>query len=144
MGTLLKSPLKPGDQLDHYRLDSIIARSTVATVFRATDLRHNRDVAIKVPHPELESDPTFADWFRREQETSEHLDHSGVMKVITDADRTEAYIVMEWFDGKPLRQILNEEKRLTPERARRIAANICSALEYLHFHAIIHGDLRPE
>jgi serine/threonine protein kinase len=140
----VKTPLSPGDQLDHYRLDGILARSNVATVFRATDLRHNRDVAIKVPNPEVESDPTFADWFRREQQTSELLDHSGVMKVVTDPDRTQAYIVMEWFDGKPLRQLLIEEKRLTPERAGRIAVNICDALEYLHSRKIIHGDLQPE
>lgn len=140
----LKSPLNSGDQLDRYRLDGIVAQSNVATIFRARDLRHERDVAIKIPHPEVESDPTFADWFRREQETSELLDHSGVMKVITDPDRTAAYIVMEWFEGKPLRRILDDEKRLAPERAIRIAIAICGALEYIHARGIIHGDLRPE
>src|SRR5882762_1455522 len=120
----LKSLLNPGDQLDHYRIDGVVARSNVATVFHARDLRNNRPVAIKVPHPEVESDPTFADWFRREQETGVLLDHPGVMKVITDDDTTEAYIVMEWFEGKPLRQVLNEEKRLAPERAVQIALSI--------------------
>jgi serine/threonine-protein kinase len=140
----LKSLLNPGDQLDHYRIDGVVARSNVATVFHATDLRDNREVAIKVPHPDVESDPTFADWFRREQETGELLDHPGVMKVITDDDRTEAYIVMEWFEGKPLREILNDEKRIAPERAVRIAVGICNALEYIHGCGIVHGNLRPE
>ena len=140
----LKSLLNPGDQLDHYRIDGVVARSNVATVFHATDLRNNREVAIKVPHPDVESDPTFSDWFRREQETGELLDHPGVMKVITDDGRTEAYIVMEWFEGKTLRQILNEEKRFAPERAVRIAVAICNALEYIHGCGIVHGNLRPE
>jgi serine/threonine-protein kinase len=140
----LKSPVNPGDQLDHYRIDGILAQTTVATVFRATDLRNDREVAIKVPHPDMESDPTFADWFRRERETSMLLDHPGVMKVITDDDQTEAYIVMEWFEGNTLRQILTEEKRFAPERAVRLAVAICAALEYIHALEIVHGDLRPE
>src|SRR5260370_15097673 len=140
----LKSPVNPGDQLDHYRIDGILAKTTVATVFRATDLRNDREVAIKVPHPDMESDPTFADWFRRERETSMLLDHPGVMKVITDDDQTEAYVVMEWFEGNTLRQILTEEKRFAPERAVRLAVAICAALEYIHALEIVHGDLRPE
>ncbi len=140
----LKSLLNSGDQLDHYRIDGVVARSNVATVFHATDLRDNRKVAMKVPHPDVESEPTFADWFRREQETGELLDHPGVMKVITDDDRTEPYIVMEWFEGKTLRQILNEEKRFPQERAVRIAVAICNALEYIHGCGIVHGNLRPE
>lgn len=140
----LKSPVNPGDQLDHYRIDSVVAQSNVATVFRATDLRNNRQVAIKVPHPAAESDPTFADWFRREQETGVLLDHPGVMKIIKDDDRTKAYIVMEWFEGQPLRKILNDEKRLATERAVRIAVAICNALEYIHGRGIVHGNLRPE
>ncbi|MGH9680020.1 MAG: serine/threonine-protein kinase, partial [Candidatus Acidiferrales bacterium] len=54
------------------------------------------------------------------------------------------YIVMEWFEGKPLRQILNEEKRIPLERAVRIAIGICGALEYIHSRGIVHRDLRPE
>jgi len=51
------TPLHPGDQLDHYRIDSLIARSGMASIFRATDLNTERTVAIKVPHPEMECDP---------------------------------------------------------------------------------------
>ena len=57
--------------------DRVVAQSNVATVFRATDLRDGREVAIKVPHPEMESDPTFADRFTRELEIGEQLDHPG-------------------------------------------------------------------
>ena len=74
-------------------------------------------MAIKVPHPEMESDPSFADRFRREVEIGELLDHPGIIKVIADPDRTGLYMVMEWFDGKTLREILKEERKLAPERA---------------------------
>ena len=138
------SMINAGDQLDHYRLESELTHSPVATTFRATDLRTNREVAIKVPHPDVASDPTYADWFRREQEAAMLLDHPALLKVIPEPEQTQAYMVMEPFQGKLLRQILNEQKRLVPERAVRICLSICKGLEYLHGRGIVHGDLRPE
>jgi len=136
--------LKPGDRLDSYRIDEIAARNEVATIFRATDLRHNRPMALRVPHPHLEGDPTFADWLRREEKAASLLNHPGVMKVIADDERTQTYIVMEWFEGKPLRQILIKEKRITSERAAQNAVAICDALEHIHGCGIVLGSLRPE
>jgi eukaryotic-like serine/threonine-protein kinase len=141
-GLMLNEPLSPGQQLDHYRIEGVVARGPVATIFRAIDLRTNQQVALKVPHPELESDSTFADRFRREEEIG-NLHHPGLIKLIADNDRTHPYIVMEWFEGKPLRQIMSEEK-CTAERATGIVSSICQALEYIHNHGIVHRDLRPE
>ncbi len=90
----------------------------MASIFRATDLQTGRPVAIKVPHPEMESDPVLFDRFHREQEIGKALDHPGVMKVYDNEDRSQIYMVMEWVDGKLLRQILSSEKK-TPSRARR-------------------------
>ena len=101
------TPLHPGDQLDYYRIDSVAARSGMASIFRGTDMRSGRAVAIKVPHPEMESDPVFFDRFSREQEIGKKLDHPGVMKVLTEDDRSRLYMVMEWVEGRLLRQILN-------------------------------------
>jgi serine/threonine protein kinase len=136
--------MNPGDRLDHYRIDNVVACSSAATVFRATDLRNATEVAIKVPHPEMEKDPTFADRFKREVEIGEVLDHQNIIKVIADPDRTGIYMVMEWFDGKTLDEILKQERKLSPERAVGIAAAICDALEYIHGRGIVHGDIRPE
>jgi serine/threonine-protein kinase len=135
--------LSLGEQLDHYRIDGVVARSAMTTIFRAVDLRTNRPVAIKMPHPELQADPTFSDRFRREEEIGETLEHPGVIKVISGQNRSRPYIVMEWFEGRPLRQIMAEGK-LPPERAVRIVIAICQALEYIHNHGIVHRDLRPE
>jgi serine/threonine protein kinase len=116
----------------------------MASIFRATDLRTGRAVAIKVPHPEMEGDPVFFDRFKREQEIGAALDHPGVMKVFADDDRSQLYMVMEWVDGRLLRQIMSEQKKLPPERAIRIAIGICRALEYIHAHGVVHRDLKPE
>jgi serine/threonine-protein kinase len=140
---MLDEHVSPGEQLDHYRIEGVVARSAVATIFRAVDLRTNQQVALKVPHSELESDPTFADRFRREEEIGKGLNHPGLIKLLADPDRSQPYIVMEWFEGKPLRQVMSEEK-LTAERAVRIVIAICQTLEYVHNHGIVHRDLRPE
>jgi serine/threonine-protein kinase len=138
-----KQTINPGDGLDHYRIEGVVSRSAAATIFRAIDVLTNRQVAIKVPPPELEADPTFFDRFRREEEIGEQLDHPGLIKVIPDHDRSRPYIAMEWFDGKPLSQLLLEQT-LSSERTERIVVALCRALEYIHSHGIIHRDLRPE
>ena len=116
----------------------------MASIFRATDLNTGRPVAIKVPHPEMESDPVLFDRFRREEDIGKKLDHPGVMKVYSDNDRSQIYMVMEWVDGKLLRQILNSEKKLPTERAIKIVLGIAEALAYIHSHGVVHRDLKPE
>ena len=138
------SDLHPGDQLDHYRIEGVAARSGMATIFRGTDLSNGRAVAIKVPHPEMEADPVLFDRFQREEDIGRKLDHPGVVKVFDNEERSRRYMVLEWVDGRLLRQILNEQKELPPERAIRIALGICKALDYIHSQGVVHRDLKPE
>lgn len=136
--------LHAGEQLDHYRIEKVVARSGMASIFRGTDLRTGKPVAIKVPHPEMESDPVFYERFHREQDIGTKLDHPGVMKVFADEDRSQIYMVMEWVDGRLLRQLLNEQKKLPFERAVKITLGIARALDYIHRNGVVHRDLKPE
>ncbi len=133
-----------GETLDHYKIEKLVARSGMASIFRAKDLNTGQTVAIKFPHPEMEADPVTFDRFLREQEIGEALDHPGVMKVFPDSKRTGRYMVMEWVDGKLLREVINEQKKFPPERAVKILVRVLEALEYIHTHGVVHRDLKPE
>jgi serine/threonine-protein kinase len=144
MQTLLMTILESGDTLDHYRLDATVAHSGMSTLYRATDLRDGRQVAIKVPHPEMEANPILVERFKREQEIGQELDHPGVVKTYADEKRSRLYMVIEWVDGRLLRSILNEEAPLPIERAVDFTLQICDALDTMHKHGVVHRDLKPE
>jgi serine/threonine-protein kinase len=135
---------QPGQRLDHFELESAIAHSGMATIFRGRDLRNGREVAVKVPLMEAESDVAFYERFRREEEIGQRLEHPGIAKVLRNDDRSRVYIVMEYVEGKSLRTLLNEQKKFPIDRAVRITLQICDALEYIHSHGVVHRDLKPE
>ena len=136
--------LEAGDTLDHYCLDASVARGGMATLFKATDLRDGRQVAIKVPHAEMEADPVLVERFRREQEIGQELDHPGVVKTFDGEERSRLYMVIEWVDGQLLRSILKKERELPIERATNFALQILDALDTMHKHGVVHRDLKPE
>jgi serine/threonine protein kinase len=140
----LRSPVTPGEELDHYRVDAVVMSGPTVAIFRGTDLQTGRAVAIKVPHPEMETDQAFLDRLRREEEIDEDLSHPGLLKGIKDEHRSRFYIVTEWNEGQTLRQLLNQQKKLPTEKAVQIARNVCDVLEYIHGHGIVHRNLRPE
>ena len=140
----LMTTMEAGDTLDHYRLDATVARSGMSTLYKATDLRDGRQVAIKVPHAEMEADPVLVERFRREQEIGQELDHPGVVKTFDGEERSRLYMVVEWVDGRLLRSILNQERKLPIERAVNFALQICDALDTMHKHGVVHRDLKPE
>ena len=135
--------LETGSQIDSYRIEAPVARSGMASIYRAVDLRDNRVVALKVPHPDLEADPILFDRFQREAGIGEKLDHPKVMRVFGGEKRSRIYMVMEWCDGRLLRQIL-DEGRMAHDRAIRIAIGVLDGLDYIHANGVVHRDLKPE
>lgn len=136
--------LEAGETLDHYRIEATIARSGMSTLYKATDLRDGKTVAVKVPHAEMEADPVLFERFKREEEIGQALDHPGIVKTFNDEERSRVYMVIEWVEGRLLRAILNAEKKLPIERAVKIALGMCDALDYMHKRGIVHRDLKPE
>src|ERR1039457_2540920 len=123
--------IEAGSQIDSYRIEAPVARSGMASIFRAIDVRNNQQVALKIPHPDMEADPILFDRFQREAGIGEKLDHPMVMRVFGGEERSRIYMVMEWCEGRLLRAILDEGP-LSQERALRIAGEVLDGLDYIH------------
>jgi serine/threonine-protein kinase len=135
--------IEPGTQIDSYRVIEPVARSGMASIFRAVDTRNDRQVALKIPHPDMEADPILFDRFQREAGIGERLNHPNVMRVYGGEKRSRVYMVMEWCQGRLLRTILHEG-RITQDRAIQITIAVLNALEYIHENGVVHRDLKPE
>jgi len=131
-----------------YELDGIVGRGGMAEVYRARDIRLDRIVAVKTLREDLARDQTFQARFRREAQSAASLNHPSIVAVYdTGEDDTDGshipYIVMEYVDGRTLRDLLREDRRLLPERALEITDGVLRALDYSHRNGIVHRDIKP-
>jgi serine/threonine-protein kinase len=135
-----------------YELGELIGYGGMAEVHRGRDLRLNRDVAIKVLRADLARDQSFLARFRREAHSAAGLNHPSIVSVYDTGEDPTAdgtggtelpYIVMEFVDGRTLRDILRAEGRLPARRALEITADVCAALDFSHRNGIIHRDIKP-
>jgi serine/threonine-protein kinase len=133
-----------GDAFDQYQLTELLARSGMASIFKAVDTLTDSPVALKIPHVQYESDIVFSERFRREEEVGQTLDHPNLVKILKPRQKSRIYMAMELVEGKSLRALMNGRTPLSTPQALDLAQQICDALQYLHAHGVIHRDIKPE
>lgn len=127
-----------------YRLGEKIASGGMGTVYRATDEKLGRTVAIKLLAANLADDAKFVERFRREARSAAGLRHPNIANVFDAGDEDDChFIVMEVAEGRDLSRLLREEGPLSPERTVRIVGQICLALGHAHAAGIVHRDVKP-
>src|SRR3954449_658073 len=132
-----------------YELGEVLGHGGMAEVQLGRDVRLGRDVAIKLLRADLARDPSFQGRFRREAQSAASLNHPSIVAVYDSGDDGEAggasapYIVMEYVDGRTLREVLEFEGHLLPRRALELTAQICAALDQAHRAGIVHRDVKP-
>jgi eukaryotic-like serine/threonine-protein kinase len=135
-----------------YQVGDTLGYGGMAEVHHGRDVRLGREVAIKVLRADLARDPSFQARFRREAQAAAALNHPAIVAVYDTGDESPQgygsnghtpYIVMEYVDGRTLRDVLKSEGRLHPQRAMEMAADICSALDFSHRTGIVHRDIKP-
>ncbi|MGB2571390.1 Stk1 family PASTA domain-containing Ser/Thr kinase [Micromonospora citrea] len=132
-----------------YQVGELLGYGGMAEVHRGRDLRLGRDVAIKMLRADLARDATFQMRFRREAQNAASLNHPAIVAVYDTGEETAPtgetlpFIVMEFVNGRTLKEVLGVEGRLQPRRALEICADMCAALEFSHRHGIIHRDIKP-
>ncbi|OLF18317.1 Stk1 family PASTA domain-containing Ser/Thr kinase [Actinophytocola xanthii] len=133
---------------NRYQLGEVLGYGGMSEVHKGRDVRLGRDVAVKVLRADLARDPQFQERFRREAQNAAALNHPAIVAVYdTGETRTDhgplPYIVMEYVDGRTLRDIVKTEGPLPGQRAMEIMADVCAALDFSHRHGIVHRDVKP-
>jgi serine/threonine-protein kinase len=135
---------------NRYELGELIGYGGMAEVHRGRDLRLGRDVAIKILRADLANDPAFLIRFRREAQSAAGLNYPAIVAVYDtgedpglNGNGEVPYIVMEFVEGRTLRDVLKEQGRLPIRRAEEVTAEVCGALDYSHRNGIVHRDIKP-
>lgn len=127
-----------------YRVEDVVATGGMGTVYRATDERLQRRVAVKILRADLAAEDRFIERFRREARSVAALSHPNVATVYDYGEDDGAhFIVMELVDGRDLARVLREDGPLDVESSVRIAEQVCDALAHAHAAGVVHRDVKP-
>ena len=128
-----------------YRVEGLIARGGMATVYRGLDTRLDRQIAIKVMHPSFAEDPEFVARFTREARSAARLSDQHVVSVFDQGnDDGVVFLVMEYIAGRTLRDLLAARGRLNPREALNVMTPVVEALAAAHRSGLVHRDIKPE
>ncbi|MGH9737700.1 MAG: protein kinase domain-containing protein [Candidatus Acidiferrales bacterium] len=138
----LASPLQPGAMLGPYRIEARIGAGGMGEVFRATDTRLRRTIAVKLL-PRGRTDPVYGQRLLNEARAASALNHPNIVS-IHDISRHQGkdFLVMEYVEGKTLNELI-AEKPLLPSQVLDFGAQIASALDAAHAAGIVHRDIKP-
>ncbi|MBQ9251997.1 MAG: Stk1 family PASTA domain-containing Ser/Thr kinase [Clostridia bacterium] len=130
---------------ERYRLTEKIGMGGMAIVYKAVDLRTGHNVAVKVLRPEFNEDAEFVSRFQREAEAASKMTHHNIVNLLdVGMDGENRYLVMEYVQGKTLKEVIQERGKLSAPLASQIAIRILSALEHAHRNGIVHRDIKPQ
>jgi eukaryotic-like serine/threonine-protein kinase len=127
-----------------YEIDSLLGQGGMARVFKGADRVLDRTVAIKVLSPQFADDEQFVSRFRREAQAAAGLNHPNIVSVYDTGDQSDVhFIVMEYIEGRTLRDVIRGEGPLLPERAAEIGEAVARALSTAHQAGLVHRDIKP-
>lgn len=128
-----------------YELEQLIGTGGMADVYKASDNLLGRTVAVKMLHPQFAKDEVFIARFRQEAQAAANLNQTNIVNVYDwGIEDGTYYLVMEYVQGRDLKDIILQGGPLLPERAVEIAMSICLALEAAHAQGIVHRDIKPQ
>lgn len=137
----------PGAQIDHYEVIRMLGHGGMSRVYLARDLHDQQVVVLKFPNDDLIGNIGVYERYKREAEIGNRIDHPHIQHMLnTGEKRSDEYLVMEYIEGRTLREVLEEHdgKPLPTPEALRYILQICDALAYCHEHGIFHRDIKPE
>src|SRR5712692_4668907 len=137
----------PGTRIDHYEIMCLLGHGGMNRVYLAEDVLNRQKVVLKFPNDDLIGSVAVFERYKREAEIGSRLDHPHVQRLLnTGEKRSEHYLVMEYIQGRSLREVIEEHAPdLLPQaEAIRLTMQICDALAYCHEHGVFHRDIKPE
>jgi eukaryotic-like serine/threonine-protein kinase len=134
-----------GDQLDRYQLQRHLAQGGMSDIYQAFDLINRREVAIKIPDQTMIGNPAQYERFQRELEVMTTLNHPVILKGLASGKHNRIpYLVMEFVEGKTLRQMINTGGPIPVETIIDLVVKMADGMAYCHDNNVIHRDLKPE
>ncbi len=133
-----------GTKIAGYRIEALIGRGGMSTVYRADDTALDRKVALKLISPELSEDESFRERFRVEWRRAASIEHSNVIPIYdAGEDDGQLFIAMRYVEGTDLKALLDTEGALEPSRALELVSQVAEGLDAAHAQGLVHRDVKP-